>query len=139
VHPEPVFSFHTRVGLVKTVPAGTGISYGRTHIVPCETRIAVLTAGYGDGIPRASSNRASVLVGGRRWPVLGRVTMDQTIVDVSAVPGVEAGDQATLVGRQGEGQITVAEFSHWGDTIPWETLTSVTKRVARIYRTGLGL
>jgi len=139
VHPEPVFSFHTRVGLVKTVPAGTGISYGRTHVVARETRVAVLTAGYGDGIPRASSNRASVLVRGRRCPVLGRVTMDQTIVDVSAVPGVAAGDQATLVGGQGEGQISVAEFSQWGDTIPWETLTSVTKRVARIYRTGLGL
>lgn len=139
VHPEPVFSFHTRVGLVKTVPAGTGISYGRTHVVARETRIAVLTAGYGDGIPRSSSNRASVLIRGQRCPVLGRVTMDQTIVDISAVSGVEAGDQATLVGRQGAGQISVAEFSHWGDTIPWETLTSVTKRVARIYRTGLGL
>jgi alanine racemase len=139
VHPEPVFSFHTRVGLVKTVPAGTGISYGRTHVVPRETRLAVLTAGYGDGIPRASSNRASVLIGGRRCPVLGRVTMDQTVVDVSAAHGVQAGDQVTLVGRQGDAQISVAEFSHWGETIPWETLTSVTKRVARIYRTGLGL
>jgi alanine racemase len=139
VQPEPVFSFHTRVGLVKTVPAGTGISYGRTHIVTGETRLAVLTAGYGDGIPRAASNRASVLVRGRRCPVLGRVTMDQTIVDVSAVPAVEVGDQATLVGRQDAETITVAEFSHWGDTIPWETLTSVTKRVPRIYRTGLGL
>lgn len=139
VHPEPVFSFHTRVGLVKTVPAGTGISYGRTHIVSRETRLAVLTAGYGDGIPRASSNRAAVLIRGRRCPVLGRVTMDQTIVDVSDVPGVEVGDPAVLVGRQDGAHITVAEFSHWGETIPWETLTSVTKRVPRIYRTGLGL
>lgn len=139
VHPEPVFSFHTRVGLVKTVPAGTGISYGRTHIVPRETRLAVLTAGYGDGIPRSCSNRAHVLIQGRRCPVLGRVTMDQTVVDVTGVPEVEVGEQATLVGRQGDVRISVAEFSQWGDTIPWETLTSVTKRVARIYRTGLGL
>ncbi len=139
VHPEPVFSFHTRVGLLKSVPAGTGISYGRSHIVPRETRLAVLTAGYGDGIPRACSNRAHVLIRGRRCPVLGRVTMDQTVVDVSGVEQVDVGEQATLVGRQGDGQISVAEFSQWGDTIPWETLTSVTKRVARIYRTSLGL
>ena len=139
VQVEPVFSFHTRVGLVKTVPAGTGISYGRTHIVPRETRIAVLTGGYGDGIPRACSNRAQVLIRGRRCPVLGRVTMDQTIVDVTATPGVEVGDQATLVGTQQDASIGITEFSRWGDTIPWETLTSVTKRVPRVYRTGLGL
>lgn len=139
VQPEPVFSFHTRVGLVKNIPAGTGVSYGRTHFVQRDSRVAVLTAGYGDGIPRASSNRASVLVRGRRCPVLGRVTMDQTVVDVTEVEGVQVGDQATLVGRQENGAITLPEFSTWGDTIPWETLTSVTKRVPRIYRTGLGL
>jgi alanine racemase len=140
VQPEPVFSFHARIGLVKTIPAGTGVSYGRTHVVPRETRIAILTAGYGDGIPRACSNRASVLVRSRRCPVLGRVTMDQTIVDVSEVEGVQVGDQATLVGSQnGGGSISLPEFSAWGDTIPWETLTSVTKRVPRIYRTSLGL
>lgn len=136
---EPVFSFHTRVGLVKTVPAGTGISYGRTHIVPRDTRIAVLTGGYGDGIPRAASNRAQVLIHGRRCPVLGRVTMDQTIVDITGNEDVAAGDQATLVGSQGNATITITEFSQWSDTIPWETLTSVTKRVPRVYRTGLGL
>lgn len=139
VDPEPVFSFHTRVALVKTVPAQTGLSYGRTHIVDRDTRIAILAAGYGDGIPRACSNRAQVLIRGQRCPVLGRVTMDQTIVDVSRVAEVKVGDQATLVGRQEEGMIGITEFSHWADTIPWETLTSVTKRVPRVYRTGLGL
>lgn len=139
VHVEPVFSFHTRVGLVKTVPAGTGISYGRTRIVEHDTRVAVLTGGYGDGIPRACSNRAQVLIRGVRCPILGRVTMDQTVVDVTAVPDVSAGDQATLVGAQDGAAIGITEFSRWGDTIPWETLTSVTKRVPRVYRTGLGL
>ena len=139
VQVEPVFSFHTRIGLVKTIPAGTGVSYGRTHVVPRETRVAILTGGYGDGIPRASSNRAQVLIRGRRCPVLGRVTMDQTIVDVSGVGGVEVGDQVTLVGTQDGGSISITEFSRWGETIPWETLTSVTKRVPRVYRTGLGL
>jgi alanine racemase len=137
VQPDPVFSFHTRIGLVKTVPAGTGISYGRTRVVSRETKLAVLAAGYGDGIPRACSDRGRVLVRGRRCPILGRVTMDQTVVDVTDIPEATVGDEVVLVGRQGPEQISLGEFSHWADTIPWETLTSVTKRVRRIYRTGL--
>ncbi len=139
VHTEPVFSFHTRVGLVKRLPAATGISYGRTRTLARDSTVAVLCAGYGDGIARAASNRAEVLIRGARCPVLGRVTMDQTIVDVTDVGGVECGDEAVLVGRQGDAEISVAEFSAWSDTIPWETLCSVTKRVPRIYRTSLGL
>jgi alanine racemase len=140
VRTEPVFSFHTRVGLVKELPAGTGISYGRTHVVSRATRVAVLTAGYGDGLARACSNRGYVLIGGRRCPILGRVCMDQTIVDVSGVPGeVHSGNQVVLVGRQGSGEIGVIEFSRWADTIPWETLCSVTKRVPRLYRNATGV
>jgi alanine racemase len=139
VRTEPVFSFHTRVGLVKKLPRGTGISYGRTHTLARDSTIAVLCAGYGDGIPRAASNRASVLLQGKRCRVLGRVTMDQTIVDVTDVPGVKCGDEAVLVGRQGAAEITTAEFSRWADTIPWETLCSVTKRVPRLYKTVLGV
>lgn len=139
VNAEPVFSFHTRVGLVKRLPAGTGISYGGTHVLRRESTVAILTAGYGDGVPRSAGNRGCVLLHGRRCPILGRVTMDQTIVDVTDVPGVAAGDQAVLVGRQGNGEIGLAEFSEWADTIPWETLCSVTKRVPRLYRTALGL
>jgi alanine racemase len=139
VHAEPVFSFHTRVGLVKALPRGTGISYGRTHTLTRDSRVAILAAGYGDGIPRAASNRAQVLLHGQRCPVLGRVTMDQTIVDVTDLPAVAAGDPAVLVGRQRDAEIGIAEFSRWGDTIPWETLCSVTKRVPRLYRTQLGL
>lgn len=139
VKTDPVFSFHTRVGLVKTVPAGTGISYGRTHVVARETRLAILTGGYGDGIPRSSSGRGSVLIRGQVCPILGRVTMDQTIVDVTHLEEVEVGEQATLVGRQGDNNITIGTFSRWADTIPWETLTSVTKRVPRVYRTNLGV
>ncbi len=136
---EPVFSFRTRVGLVKNLPAGTGISYGRTHVLRRDSRVAVLTAGYGDGIPRATSNRGQVLIRGRRCPILGRVTMDQTIVDVTELPEAAAGDEAVLIGRQGESEIPLAEFSRHADTIPWETLCSVTKRVPRLYRTQLGV
>jgi alanine racemase len=139
VHTEPVFSFKTRVGLVKELPAGTTISYGRTYTLKRATRIAVLTAGYGDGIQRASSNRAQVIVRGTRCPVLGRVTMDQTIVDITDVPDVTCGDEAVLVGRQDKAEISLAEFSRWADTIPWETLCSVSKRVPRVYKTQLGL
>jgi len=139
VRTEPVFSFRTRVGLVKALPRGTTVSYGRTHTLARDSRIAVLCAGYADGVPRAASNRAQVLIKGLRCPVLGRVTMDQTIVDVTDVPGTACGDEAVLIGRQGGGEITVAEFSHSADTIPWETLCSVSKRVPRIYRTSLGV
>lgn len=140
VQTEPIFSFHTRIGLVKALPAGTGISYGRTHILKNPARVALLTAGYGDGIARACSNRGAVLIHGRRCPILGRVCMDQTVVDISAVPDeVRCGDPVTLVGKQGKGEISVAEFSRWADTIPWETLCSVTKRVPRLYRNAAGV
>jgi alanine racemase len=140
VHAEPVFSFHTRVGLVKALPAGTGISYGRTFTLNRPSTVAILTAGYGDGIARACSNRAHVLIHGQRCPVLGRVTMDQTIVDITGVKEkVDCGDAVVLVGRQGAGEISISEFSEWADSIPWETLCSVTKRVPRIYRTALGV
>jgi alanine racemase len=136
LRPDPVLSFHARVALVKTLPAGTGVSYGRTHTLVRDTRVAILAAGYGDGLPTAASNRAEVLIHGRRCAVLGRVTMDQTIVDASALPDVAVGDMATLIGTQGAEHIGVAEFSRWCDCIPWETFCSITKRVPRIYKTA---
>ncbi len=139
VRTEPVFSFRTRVGIVKSLPRGTTISYGRTHTLARDSRVAVLCAGYADGLPRASSNRARVLIHGRRCPVLGRVTMDQTVVDVTDLEGVSCGDEAVLVGRQQGAEITIAEFSQWADTIPWESLCSISKRVPRVYKTALGL
>ncbi len=139
VQAEPVFSFRTRVGLVKRLPSGTGVSYGGTHVLRRDSTVAILTAGYGDGLPRAASNRGHVLISGQRCPVLGRVTMDQTIVDVTDIPSVCAGDEAVLIGRQNGAEISLTEFSRWADTIPWETLCSVTKRVTRLYRTPLGI
>lgn len=138
VRTEPVFSFHTRIGLVKTLPAGTSVSYGRTTTLTRDSQVAVLTAGYGDGLARNSSARAQVLINGRRCPVLGRITMDQTMVDVTDAPGpLTCGDPVVLVGRQAGDEISITEFSRWADTIPWETLCSVTKRVPRYYRTAL--
>lgn len=130
---EPVFSFHTRVGLVKSLPVGTDISYGRSYTLQRPSRIAILTAGYADGIPFELSNKGSVLIHGQRCPILGRVTMDQTVVDVTELPAIRPGDCAVLIGRDGAQEITAAEFSQTAQTIPWETLCSVTKRAARVY------
>ncbi|TVP78466.1 MAG: alanine racemase [Puniceicoccaceae bacterium] len=133
VQVEPVFSFHTRIGLIKTLPAGTDISYGRTHRLTHDTRIAILTAGYGDGVPLELSNNGQVLIHGQSCPILGRVTMDQTIVNVSHCPQAAIGDPVILIGRDGEHEISTGTFSTQSGTIPWETLCSVTKRVTRVY------
>lgn len=132
---EPVFSLHARVGLIKDLPAGTGIGYGRTKIIARDTKVAIITAGYGDGIPTSVSNRGSALIRGRRCPILGRVSMDQTAIDVSGLTPVSVADTATLIGRQGDNSIEITEFSNWAKQIPWEILCSVTKRVPRIYTT----
>ncbi|MFU8847754.1 MAG: alanine racemase [Opitutales bacterium] len=130
---EPVFSFHTRIGLIKQLPAQTDISYGRSYTLKRDSRIAILTAGYGDGIPLQLSNKGSVLIHGQRCPILGRITMDQTIVDLTDCPAASVGQSVTLIGKDKGSEITTTEFSQWADTIAWETLCSVTKRVTRIY------
>ena len=135
VRVEPVFSFHSRIGLVKDLPAGTGISYGRTHILTRDSRIAVITAGYGDGVPTTMSNKGSVLIHGKRCRILGRVTMDQTVVDITGLEDTQIGDFVTFIGRQGNESIDVTTFSDWSLSIPWETFCSITKRVPRIYHT----
>jgi alanine racemase len=135
LRPEPVLSFHARVVLVKDLPAGTAVSYNRTKTLSRPTRVAIVAVGYGDGVPTAASNRGQFLLRGRRCPILGRVTMDQTIVDVTDVDGVAVGDVATILGPQGGDRITVAEFCGWSDCIPWEALCTLTQRVQRVYRT----
>lgn len=139
VRTEPVFSLRTKVGLVKHLPRGTTISYGRTHTLLRDSVTAVICAGYADGLSRFASNRGQVLIHGKRCRILGRVTMDQTVVDVTDVPKVVTSDDVVLVGKQEKEEITLAEFSDWAGTIPWETLTSITKRVPRLYRTALWL
>ena len=130
---EPVFSFHTRIGLIKELPAHTDISYGRSYTLQRDSRIGILTGGYGDGVPLELSNKGSVLVNGNLCPILGRVTMDQTIIDLTDCPDAKVGDTATLIGKNGSLEINTAEFSKAAGSIPWETLCSITKRVTRIY------
>lgn len=134
IQPEPVLSLHARVSLIKDLPAGTPISYGKTLTLEKPTRIAVLTLGYADGLGTAASNRAQVLIGGQRCPVLGRVTMDQTIVDVSHLETqVQIGDEVVLIGHQGREAIDVLEYSSWSKNVPWESFCNLSKRVPRIY------
>lgn len=135
IRPEPLLAFHARVILLKDLPAGTAVSYGSTHRLARPSRVAVVSAGYGDGIPTAASNRGQLLLRGRRCPILGRVTMDQTLVDATDVPGAAVGDIATIVGAQGDARLTVGDFCSWSDCIPWEALCSLTQRVRRVYRT----
>src|SRR5205814_9653043 len=103
---RPSLAFQCRVSLVKEICRGTSLSYDRTFVARGNIRIATLTAGYGDGYPRAASNRSEVLIDGRRCPVLGRVTMDQMMVDVSRVRNVRSGNEAVLIGRQDHDEIT---------------------------------
>lgn len=130
---RPVLSWRCRVSLVKTIERGAPVSYGHTFSAPRAMRVAVITAGYGDGYLRAGSNQARVLIHGRRCRVLGRITMDQMIVDATRIRGVKPGDEVVLIGRQGRDEITATELASWFGTIPWEVLTNITYRVKRVY------
>ncbi len=132
-HFRPALSLKCRVSLVKDIPKGKTLSYGHTFCAPSPMRVATLTAGYGDGYLRVGSNRSQVLIQGRRCRILGRITMDQMMVDVTGIDGVRMGDEAVLIGCQGEGKISVNEVAEWFGTIPWEVLTNITYRVPRLY------
>jgi alanine racemase len=130
---RPALAWKTRVLLVREVPAGRGVSYGRTFITPHPMRIATLAVGYADGYPRQVSGRgAQVLIGGMKCPVLGRVTMDQILVDVSAVPDAAEGDEAVLVGSQGSESILAADLAEWAGTIAWDIFTGIGGRTRRV-------
>jgi len=131
---EPALSLSTRIALLKTVPAGTALSYGRTFVTRHPSRIATLPVGYGDGYPRLLSNRGEVLVAGRRAPIVGRVCMDLTLVDVTDVPTAREGDEAVLVGSQGEDSISIDEIAGLTGTINYEITCGVGRRVPREYR-----
>lgn len=133
---KPVLTLKSKIVYIKTTPPGATVSYGATWRAKRVSRIATLPIGYGDGYSRAVSNRASVLVGGKRCPVVGRVTMDQTMIDVTAVPRARVGDDAVLIGRQDDAVIPAAELARLCDTIPYETATALSSRVPRV---GVGL
>ena len=131
---RPALTLKTRVTLVRDLPAGRGISYGRTFVTPRAMRVGTLAAGYADGYQRHLSNvGAEVLVRGRRCALLGRVTMDQVVIDLGALSEVCPGEEVVLMGRQGEEEIFAAELAQKAGTIPWEIFTGLTMRVGRYY------
>jgi alanine racemase len=131
---NPVMTWKTRVCLVRDVPKGSSISYGRTFIAPRNMRVATLSAGYADGYPWHLSNRgAGVLVRGKRCPLLGRVTMDLMVIDVSELADVQVGDDVVLMGRDGSEEIPCSELAEKAGTITWEIVTRIGVRVRRVY------
>ena len=135
---RPVMSLKSRIAAIKPHPPSSPISYGRTYHTRKESLIATVPIGYADGYPRRLSNKGKVLVRGRRVQVVGVVTMDWIMVDVSEVPGVRIGDEVVLIGKQGREEISVEEVACWADTIPYEILCGVGKRVPRVYKGAEG-
>jgi alanine racemase len=129
---RPVMRLVTQIVQLKRVPSEFPVSYGQTFVTRRPSAIAVIPIGYADGYARALSNRASVLVRGRRAPVVGAVCMDLTMVDVTDIPGAQLGDEVVLWGRQKDAEITVAEVAEWQGSISYEVLTRLGKRVPRI-------
>ena len=129
----PVLTWQTRVLQLKTLPKDSPVSYGGTFVTRRESVIATLPVGYADGYKRSLSNRAAVLVRGRRAPVVGRVTMDLTMADVTDIGGVQPGDEVVLLGRQGGETIAAEEMAGWAETISYEILTSISPKIPRDY------
>ena len=130
---KPLLSLKSHITFIKKVPAGVQISYGGTYETDSETLVATVPVGYGDGYPRSLSNKGKVLVRGRRVPIIGRVCMDQFMIDVSDVPGVCIFDEVTLIGSDGEECITMEELQHWSGMLNYELACLIGKRVPRVY------
>ena len=130
---KPVLSWRTRIIQLKHCPAGTCVGYGRTFVAKRQSLIATLPVGYADGYRRLLSNRAEVIVRGKRAPVVGRVSMDLTTVDVTDIRNVQQGDEVVLLGRQGGAEISADEMAAWASTISYEIFTSIGARVPRIH------
>jgi len=136
VEVRPVLSWRTRIIHLKEVPPGTPLSYGRTFVTRRKSRIATLPVGYADGYSRQLSNQAEVLVHGRRAPVVGRVTMDMILVDVTHIPDIRLEDSVTLIGEDGGDRISAWDLARWSDTIAYEVLCGIGRRVPRVYCQG---
>jgi alanine racemase len=133
---EPLLSWRARIVRLKTLSAGESVGYGTTWTASRESIIATLPVGYADGYSRSISNKGAVLIRGKRAPVIGRVSMDLVTVDVTAIANPTIGDVVTLLGRDGEDEISVEEMAGWCGTINYEVLCAISARVPRVYRDG---
>lgn len=133
---RPALALKSLVSRVRQLPAGAGVSYGRTYVTQKPTLAALVPVGYGDGYHRLLSNKSSVLIRGQRAPIIGRICMDQFVVDASHIPGVEQDDEVVLIGAQGEERIRAEEVAALAGTINYEVTTGLLPRVARVYLQG---
>jgi alanine racemase len=131
---RPVMTLKTRILQMKRVAAGSGVSYGHTFVAPRESTIGVLAVGYADGYRRGLQHGGEVMVRGRRAPIVGAVCMDLTMVDLTEVAGAEVGDEVILWGGAGEAMISVNDVARLAQTISYEMLCTVGRRVPRVYR-----
>ncbi len=131
---EPILALKTRIVYVKDVAEGASLSYGRSFICPKAMRVGTIPLGYGDGFLRSLSNKAQVLVRGRRCRVLGNITMDMCMIDITDVPGAMVGDEVTVAGKQGEEEIRFSELAQLAGTIDYELTTLIMPRVPRFYK-----
>ena len=129
----PAMSFKARLVLVRDMPAGASISYGRTYIVPKPLRMGVVPVGYGHGLSHRLSNRGQFLFRGKRVGIIGRVTMDMTMLDLSEFPDAKVGEEIVIFGRQQGAEIGVDEIARWDETLNYEVLCRISKRVPRLY------
>jgi alanine racemase len=129
---QPVLTWKASVAGVRAAPAGATVGYNATFVATEPMRLALVSAGYGDGLTRSLGNRFSLLVRGQRAPVVGRVSMDQIVIDVTEIPGVEHGDEVVILGEQGSQAITAFDHAEAAATIPWEIFTRIAPRVPRI-------
>lgn len=133
---KPVMALRARIARLVDVERGATVGYGRTWAANKPARIALVMCGYADGYRRALGNRAPVAVLGQLAPVVGRVAMDMAMVDVTAVPAAQVGDVVTLLGRDGDVEVTADELADLADTISWEILAGISARVPRLYLRG---
>lgn len=131
---RPVLSLKARISHLKTIDPGDSVGYGRSFFADRPTKVATLPMGYADGLRRAMSNGGEVLIKGQRALIIGKVCMDQTMVDVTEIENVAVGDEVTILGRDGDEVITAKELADKAGTISYEILCGITKRVPRIYR-----
>jgi alanine racemase len=130
---KQAISLKTRVAFIKDIEPGRTISYNRTYTAPLKTRIATISIGYSQGLNRGLSNRGEVLVGGSRAPIIGSITMDQTMIDIGHIPGVTIDDEVVIIGKQGDEEIRIEEMSERAGVIPYEILCSMNRSLPRVY------
>jgi alanine racemase len=129
---KPVLAWKASVVGVRAVPAGATVGYNGTFVATEPMKLALAPVGYGDGLDRKLGNRFSLLVRGQRAPLVGRISMDQSVLDVTEIDGVEAGDEIVILGEQGAEAITAFDHARASETIPWEVFTRIASRVSRI-------